>query len=213
MTQGNRLKQIRKENNDISQQKVASMIGVPQSKIAEVELGKTTLKPEFAKKLTDIFNKSFEWFMLGEGSPSKPICIPIPLYNIGAAAGAGTWLSEEPESECIYFDERWIKNVLKADPKNLHLIFTNGDSMDPTIKDKDLLMVDESKKLGNTGIFVILVNNTELRVKRVTKKLDGSLVIMSDNSKYQDEIIPANCDYVEIKIIGEVVWNGSKENI
>jgi phage repressor protein C with HTH and peptisase S24 domain len=53
-----------------------------------------------------------------------------------------------------------------------------------------------------------------LIVKRLVKKLGGTLIIISDNPKYPEEIYKPDQDKeLEIKVIGKVVWNGSKENI
>ena len=105
-------------------------------------------------------------------------------------------------------------------PETLFLVYAKGDSMDsgfnlPTdIHDGDLLLVDSGFIEGNGKTFVILVNNQELRVKRLFKKLDGTLRIASDNKKYKEEIyIPNERNEIEIKVLGKVVWNGSKENI
>ena len=80
------------------------------------------------------------------------------------------------------------------------------------IKDGDLLLVDSSQTTGNNQIFVIRVNNSELRVKRLFKRGDV-LYISSNNSKYKDEVYYPDNNNVIIEVIGRVVWNGSKENV
>ncbi len=142
--------------------------------------------------------------------------VSIPLHNIAAAAGAGTLLDAEPETDTMYFDKRFLKQIIKTDNySTLHLIYAKGNSMDSgwnqpnDIKDGDLLMVDTSQTTGNDQIFVILFNN-ELRVKRLFKRGDA-LFISSNNSKYKDEVYYPNDKEIEVKVIGKVVWNGSKE--
>jgi phage repressor protein C with HTH and peptisase S24 domain len=143
--------------------------------------------------------------------------IPIPTHDISASAGAGTWVDQEPEQDVLYFDKRFLKQRLKRDDfSSLHIIHAQGDSMDSgwnqpdDIKDGDLLMVDTSQTTGNNQIFVILVNNRELRVKRLTKRGD-TLYITSNNPKYKEEIYRPDDTEIEVKVIGKVVWNGSKE--
>ena len=88
----------------------------------------------------------------------------------------------------------------------------SGWNQPDDIKDGDLLMVDTSQTTGNNQIFVIMVNNSELRVKKLFKRGEA-LYISSNNSKYKEEVYyPDNTDF-EVKVIGRVVWNGSKENI
>jgi len=145
--------------------------------------------------------------------------VQLPVHDIGAAAGAGTWLGDEPETDSMFFDKRFLKQILRTDNySSLHIIHATGDSMDSgwnqpdDIKDGDLLMVDTSKTTGNNQIFVIMVNNSELRVKRLFKRGDV-LYISSNNPKYEEETYYTNNPDIEIKVIGRVVWNGSKENI
>lgn len=145
--------------------------------------------------------------------------VAIPIHDISAAAGAGTWLSDEPEVDKMFFDKRFLRQILKSDDySHLHLIHAQGDSMDSgwnqpnDIKDGDLLLVDSSQTTGNNQIFVIRVNNSELRVKRLFKRGDV-LYISSNNSKYKDEVYYPDNNNVIIEVIGRVVWNGSKENV
>ena len=143
--------------------------------------------------------------------------VALPIHNVSAAAGAGTWLGDEPEQDVMYFDKKFLKHILKRDNFNtLHVIYAKGDSMDSgwnqpdDIKDGDLLMVDTSQLTGNNQIFVILVNNQELRVKRLSKRGD-TLYITSNNSAYKEEIYRPDDSEIEVKVIGKVIWNGSKE--
>lgn len=219
---GKRLKHIRETKlNNISQKELGALIGESQQTIANIETGRTLkINTEVLEKLGKVCDLMYLLYGKETNTPLSPNCVPIPFYNIGAAAGAGTNLYDIPEEDVLYFDERWLKNILGVNPKNLHLIFADGDSMDSgfntkdDIKDRDLLMVDTSIKEGNNRIFVIMINNAELRVKKLFKKLDGTLIISSNNPKYPDEVYhPNDTKEIDVKIIGKVVWNGSKENI
>lgn len=222
---------MNKENNEkiknlrlskgLSQAEFAKKLGTKQPTINMVESGKRDVPKQLIVSLNkvyglDLLNDKQE---VDEPKLSSK-CIPIPFYKIGAAAGAGNSVYDVPEEDVLYFDERWLKNILGVNPKNLHLIFADGNSMDSgfntkeDIKDRDLLMVDSSVVDGNNRIFVIMVNNSELRVKKLFKKPDGTLIISSNNSKYKEEVYnPDDTKEIEIKVIGKVVWNGSKENI
>lgn len=138
---------------------------------------------------------------------------------IQAAAGLGNYLINDSQSEVLYFDKRWLKNIIGINPQNAFIIQAQGESMDSgmnkidDIKDGDLLMVDTSKLEGNNKIYVINQNN-EIRVKRLFYNLDGSLTISSNNPKYQDEKYKAeDANFINIQVLGRVVWNGSKENV
>jgi len=58
----------------------------------------------------------------------------------------------------------------------------------------------------NYGIYVIAMRNERL-VKRVQRRFDGSLTLISDNPKYLPDHIPSNLAE-EISVVGRVIWRG-----
>jgi phage repressor protein C with HTH and peptisase S24 domain len=219
-----RLKQIR-DKYGLSQPQMDQKLGLSKGKINKLENSQQKLTPELAQHIGNIFNEDWVWLLTGETlikqlEQAIPIvnewetsCVPITFYNIGASAGMGNWLLDEDViKDKLFFDRVYIKNILKAKPEHLHVIFADGDSMSPTINDKDLLIIDISKtEITNSGVYVFKVNN-ELKVKRLSKKLNGDLEVMSDNPKYSPEFVPVNSN-IEIEIIGKVIRNECKENL
>ena len=218
LADSDKLKQLR-NNQGLTQDKLAEELEVSKSLIVAIENGDRNISLKLLKKIQDKFNVD-----LYSASPVAPIndsnnIVALPIHNVSAAAGAGTWLGDEPEQDVMYFDKRFLKQILKRDSfESIHIIYAKGDSMDSgwnqpdDIKDGDLLMVDTSQTTGNNQIFVILVNNQELRVKRLAKKAD-ILYITSNNSSYKPEIYTPDDSEIEIKVVGKVVWNGSKESV
>ena len=218
LADSDKLKQLR-NNQGLTQDKLAEELEVSKSLIVAIENGDRNISLKLLKKIQEKFNID-----LYSASPVAPIndsnnIVALPIHSVSAAAGAGTWLGDEPEQDVMYFDKRFLKQILKRDSfEPIHIIYAKGDSMDSgwnqpdDIKDGDLLMVDTSQTTGNNQIFVILVNNQELRVKRLAKKAD-ILYITSNNSSYKPEIYTPDNSEVEIKVVGKVVWNGSKESV
>jgi phage repressor protein C with HTH and peptisase S24 domain len=202
----------------MNQTEFAETLGCPQPLIAMVENGKRKAPQSLQDALLSIYN--FTWKDTNIANYSlPPDIISIPIYNISASAGAGTYLTDEPEKEVMFFDKRFLKQILKSDNySNLHIIYAKGDSMDSgwnqpeDIKDGDLLMIDTSQVTGNYQTFVIVVNNQELRVKQLLKQGE-TLHIISRNPKYKTEIYRPDDTDAEIRVVGRVIWNGSKENV
>ncbi|MGN0013823.1 MAG: helix-turn-helix transcriptional regulator [Candidatus Gastranaerophilaceae bacterium] len=136
----------------------------------------------------------------------------VTLEHIGIkpSCGTGTSVYENAEIVPVTLGLDLIQNIFKvSDPKRLKLFTASGDSMETTIYDCDLLLVDESRQdYNNGGIFIITINN-EWYCKRLRLMLNGDLEIISDNPKYGIEIKHPN-DEIEIKIIGKVIRNLSK---
>jgi phage repressor protein C with HTH and peptisase S24 domain len=81
--------------------------------------------------------------------------------------------------------------------------------MNPTLNDGDMILVDlRSERIEDSAIYVLEFDDA-LLVKRIQRKLDGSVVIKSDNQLYDAEILQK--DRAEaLKIIGRVVWTGRR---
>lgn len=66
MTANDRLKEIRNAKN-LSQAKFGEIIGLSQTKIRDIEIGRQRVTPEIAKKVEEIFNVSLRWLLFEEG--------------------------------------------------------------------------------------------------------------------------------------------------
>ena len=77
--------------------------------------------------------------------------------------------------------------------------------MDPTIRDGDLLLVDTSaRRIEGSRIYVLAIGGA-LMVKRIQLRLDGSVVVKSDNTIYETEVVPAD-QTSGLNILGQVIW-------
>jgi len=133
----------------------------------------------------------------------------LPKRPEAAAAGAGTPPPPSRFSEFIAFGHDWIRGTLHVEPDDLLLETAVGESMNPTLADQDLLLIDTSdRKLREFGIYILEYRGERL-VKRVQRKLDGSLLLISDNSIYESERIPPE-RAGEVAVIGRVVWCGGR---
>jgi len=121
--------------------------------------------------------------------------------DIYASAGGGAF-NYEADTEEIALDEHMV-NLMggKQEMKNIDAINVLGDSMEPTLHDGDIIFINRTlKDITKSGIFAI---STEigLFVKRVMKKSDGSIDLISDNPMYSIETVHSD----NIEVIGKVV--------
>ncbi len=66
----------------------------------------------------------------------------LPLYDVRAAAGYGALVEEEPVKYELAFRKSWIHNELHANKDDLHLIYVQGDSMEPSLRAGDIIMIN-----------------------------------------------------------------------
>ncbi|MGH7153658.1 MAG: LexA family transcriptional regulator, partial [Acetobacteraceae bacterium] len=80
--------------------------------------------------------------------------VVLPKRAEAAAAGGGTPDPPFEESEFIAFGNDWIRRSLALEPDDLLLETAVGESMQPTIHDGDILLIDTSdRKLREFGIY------------------------------------------------------------
>lgn len=132
----------------------------------------------------------------------------LPKRREAAAAGSGHPPANIP-TEFIGFRRDWLRTTFGRQPGDLVLETAVGESMEPGIHNGDLLLLDTTdQSFRNFGIYVIEVRGERL-VKRVQRKFDGSLILISDNGVYQPESIPAELA-TEVQVVGRVVWRGGQ---
>lgn len=157
------------------------------------------------------FNVNPDWLLNGTGEmflgenrqQEVSDIISIPYYpEVSAAAGSGALVYDENTVKHLQISSAII-NISTGD--NVCLINATGNSMQPVIDDRDLLLVDLSQKLiTDEGIYVIRLDTT-LVVKRVQKILNG-IILISDNPQYPPREISAdNFNENDAAVIGKVI--------
>lgn len=159
-------------------------------------------KPPAAASLMDVS-------IPGNGDRPSAGYVKVPRYAVEASAGGGSLAVSEQVVDYIQFKPDWIKNVLGASAKNLALISVKGDSMEPTLSDGDMLLVDTTDRQFEANAIYVLQNWGSLLVKRIQRKMDGTVVIKSDNLAYEPETVRG--DMVDqLNVVGRVVWYGRR---
>jgi phage repressor protein C with HTH and peptisase S24 domain len=126
------------------------------------------------------------------------------------AVAAGIPAEADPDwvdSGYLALRQDWIRSVVGLDPAHAGLEVAVDDSMVPTIHHGDLLLLDTSDQaFARCGVYVMEIGGERL-VKRVQRKLDGSLTLISDNPGYERDSLPPD-KAADVRAIGRVVWAG-----
>lgn len=134
----------------------------------------------------------------------------IPQYSAKGACGNGHHNDHVEVVGGLAFKRDWISRMsLKED--SLCVIYAHGESMNPTINDGDVLLVNaEYGSLRSGKVYAIRSAAGELLVKRLGQDALGNWLICSDNpdkDTYPNaRVTPSEID--EIQVIGQVVWKG-----
>ena len=137
--------------------------------------------------------------------PTRTDDVLISRYDARAAAGLTATENTSYPVEKVLFSGDFIRNKLRRKPEHLALIECAGDSMEPTLLNGDELLVDTSPTNLRHGSIYILRVGGALLAKRVQPRLDGTVMILSDNPRYPPEIITPS-EATPLDVIGEVLW-------
>lgn len=160
------------------------------------------------KKIADA-GISINWLLTGEGemftdTKEEPVRHPIktivesieglliPYLDQPVSAGFGQELLNKEDND------RYICIPDTGGKKNLKALTVKGDSMEPTLKNGDIVVCDTGGWDGD-GVYVIKTHEFAF-VKRVVLQTEGYQVI-SDNKMYPPYQVPVSEDTV---IVGKV---------
>jgi hypothetical protein len=128
----------------------------------------------------------------------------VPRLALGASAGPGALAAEEQPIGALRFATRWLRGQ-GFDPAALSAIAVTGDSMDPTLRDGDEILVDRTVHPLRDGVHVVRIEDT-LLVKRLETARPGVVTLISDNPAYRPIELPGD----RVAVIGRVVWKGGR---
>lgn len=173
--------------------------------------------------MAEALEVSLEWLCTGRGAKGRNIPthdfsgVPslfadsndvamVPRLDIQASAGHGSLVDHEDAVEFLAFPPDWLRRR-GINPVAARALTARGDSMEPTIRSGDVLLVDTSwQRVDDNGIYVVVSAGFVL-VKRVHPRRDGSLMLISDNTRYPPEDIPVT-EVPDFQIAGRVMWFG-----
>jgi phage repressor protein C with HTH and peptisase S24 domain len=89
-------------------------------------------------------------------------------------------------------------------PDDMSLIKVSGDSMEPTLLDGDLVLVNHARNTVSShgGIYAISTIDSEISIKRVQPNFPDKLLVISDNRKYPSQEMAAE----NVRVNGKVIW-------
>lgn len=122
-----------------------------------------------------------------EAFPEDDDLIYLRRLNVSACCGASGVQNYEDEAyvDLMGVSRVWFKeNISQIRENGYEIITAAGDSMEPTLKNGDLVVIDrfDTEITKRDGVFCVLIDN-DLYLKRV-QRVPGSLRFISDNRLY-----------------------------
>lgn len=186
------------------------------------EAGKATPKAEFFADVEPL-GMDVQYIITGRRpgrSLSGPAPAPagdsdailLPLLSATGSMGQGNDLiTEDVILGDVPVSRKWIAlNLPGCRPEALKLVHSYGDSMGDTLRSGDFGFVDTDYRVADVSGIYVLEANFQLFIKRVSRRLDGTHEITSDNPNVRTvEVLDGS---QPVRICGRVVygWNGRR---
>ena len=194
---GPQIRLLRKEAN-MTQQELASKLFVSQQAVGKWERGEATPNPETIVAMSRIFGVSADT-LLGESAP--PLSTGGTWVPVLGDVAAG--IPIEAVENIVDYEE--IDTAMAANGKYYGLRI-KGSSMEPRIREGDVVIVRKQEDADTGDTAVVLVNGESATVKRIKKEPDGGLWLLPNNPAYDPQhYSPAEVADKPVRIIGKVV--------
>lgn len=194
-----RLREIR-ESRGYSQKAFADKLGISPSTYNQYEMGKREPDLDTVAQIALLLNVSVDE-ILGRKIQTVPesqtggVWIPV-LGKV--AAGVPITAVEE----VIDYEE--ISAEMAASGEFMALS-VKGDSMEPRIKNGDVVIVKLQPDVDSGQVAVVMVNGDEATVKKVVKQENG-IVLVANNPAYAPRFYSnRDIEQLPLKIVGRVV--------
>lgn len=177
----------------------ATTIQRPLKGTADTRISQRTIE-----KLADAFPKFPGWTRAGAAamrSLLEPDLVPVREIDLSFGMGA-TYLDVPVTEEVHHFPRAWLRRYTRSAPDKLFFAQGIGDSMEPTLHDSDLLLIDtDQRQLVSADRIWVLTYADCGMIKRLRPVPGGGVEVWSDKK----EVSPFTAYDGEIEIIGRVV--------
>ncbi|WP_150120893.1 S24 family peptidase, partial [Sulfitobacter sp. HI0040] len=115
---------------------VVEPLGVPREEVYDLTLGEIRDHSTFNSVLPT---------RIEADAPAENGQSLVPVYDVSASAGFGALVDYEEQTHSLAFPPDYLKRLTSSPPQNLAIISVKGESMEPTLVDDDIVLVDMSK--------------------------------------------------------------------
>lgn len=137
------------------------------------------------------------------GTAGLDAVVHLPQVDIGYSMGGGAVFDEYLPTEFVPFPREWLRPIIRGRFDEVFVARGEGDSMQPTILDGDMVIVDRSQRTLTSQDRLWCCTYGDLgMIKRLRSTGDGILVLSDNNLA----VTPFTAHDDELHIIGRVVF-------
>lgn len=210
----NRFKQAR-INAGVSIASIAKEMGISVQSVYGWAEGSIP-KAERIERLAELLGVSLQWLAFGEGEikamGSETGGIIVPLLKVAHSAGFGgsngSWVDAPIVARLLELDPAWVTENLTclSASSNLAMVHVSGDSMEPTLRNSDIVLVDRGvTRINREGIFAVTFDDG-FYIKRFQRIIGAKLMMISDNQFYKPQEFDPQDESLKFEVCGLALW-------
>ena len=193
-----RIKSLRTAR-EMKQSDLAHRLNVRQTTISNWENGKTEPDTASLHAMASLFDVSIDYLLGNSGNPEPVSTSGIRIPVLGDVAAG---IPIEAVENIVDYEE--IDQVMASAGEHFGLRL-KGDSMEPRMREGDVVIVRKQEDVATGDVAVVLVNGDSATVKRIKKGPSGISLIPNnpayDPMFYTNEEISS----LPVRILGKVV--------
>lgn len=127
----------------------------------------------------------------------------VELEQVDLRYGMGGTFADGPvEVERRPFSREWLRSITNTSPRHLFWAIGDGDSMEPTIRSGEVILIDRSQDTPRMDDGIWAVSHGEIgMIKRLRHRPDGVVELHSDNHLVR----PQTAVDGELHVVGRVI--------
>lgn len=198
-TLGDRLRALREQSGK-TQRELAALLCINRVSYTQYENNKRTPPPDTLRKLAIIFNVSVDYLLgndvMKANAAKKGVKIPV-LGRVVAGVPI------DAVQEILEYEEITPEMAATGDYFALQV---KGASMEPTLRDGDIVIVKKQSTVDSGDIAIVLVNGNDATVKEIKESPAGITLIGHNAAIYTPQFYSnKEIQNLPIQIIGKVV--------
>ncbi len=219
MTVGSRIDE-RLRKLKMSQAELARRVKISQPTISDLVKGNNSSSKHLHRIAAEL--ETSPAYLAGETDDDAPVTVApsamdalaekydlavLPELELGYSMGGGAVFDQYEHRGVVPFQRSWLRTMMRGSFDDLFVARGEGDSMQPTLLDGDIVLIDTAQRDIRQQDRIWAVSYGDLgMIKRVRRLPGGSYQLLSDNLA----VPPVECTDGEMHVVGRVVWIGRR---
>lgn len=193
------------KKKNITQTKLAEITGLSQNYISQINTGARPGSLETIQLISNALDLDLPDFLACKDE-NLPEFVFVEKVLAKPQETSDSLVTDGDHAGYYAFHNSFIARK-GGTPNDMKIFEIAGNSMSPTLKDRDFILVNLKDTNIRTGYIYLIRMDDELMVKRLENRPGGILILRSDNPDYDDIKIDKNNEDIGVQVYGRMVWS------